>query len=510
MSSELEMNQWLEGARALRERLLSDHARPQYHFACPEDDGNPGDPNAAFYAEGRYHLMFLYHCCSDSFRYGHISSPDLLHWERHPDPLLPDELDGGIFSGGAFVDEDGTAYASYWALSPENSGRESGIRIAFSKDRENNYERWEKFDTDAVTATEFGVCTIKDDKGNPLHLAAADPSNIWKKDGFYYMQAGNLPLLNAYGRNPDSEKRYRGDSTDLFRSVDMKNWEYVHRFYERREDNLWTDESEDDMCPSFLPLPKSEKGGEKSDKHLQLFIAHNKGCQYYIGIYDEKNDRFIPEKHGRMSWVDNHYFAPEALMAPDGRQIMWAWIKENREKEAQRFGWSGVYGVPRSLWLNEEGELGIAPIEELKRLRCKEAEHIEGFRSSCCEIVLEADVREAERAGVSFYMSDDGEEYSRFYYDVAAGELVYEAYHPGSELERSVERAPFRLKTGETLKLDIFIDHSVVEVFANNRQAIGRRVYPVDKHCDYMSIYQSGKIKVISEKVWEIAPVNPY
>jgi beta-fructofuranosidase len=31
---------------------------------------------------------------------------------------------------------------------------------------------------------------------------------------------------------------------------------------------------------------------------------------------------------------------------------------------------------------------------------------------------------------------------------------------------------------GERLTLRVFVDKSVVEVFANNRQAIGRRVYP--------------------------------
>ena len=40
------------------------------------------------------------------------------------------------------------------------------------------------------------------------------------------------------------------------------------------------------------------------------------------------------------------------------------------------------------------------------------------------------------------------------------------------------ERAPFTLNDGEDLHLRVFIDKSVVEIFANDRQAIGRRVYP--------------------------------
>ena len=77
------------------------------------------------------------------------------------------------------------------------------------------------------------------------------------------------------------------------------------------------------MCPSFLPLPRSREGGPPSGKHLQLFISHNMGCQYYVGRYDTERQVFLPEGHGRMSWVDNTFFAPEALIDGNGRQIMW-------------------------------------------------------------------------------------------------------------------------------------------------------------------------------------------
>ena len=43
-----------------REKMLSDPYRPGYHFAIPEGDGRPGDSNGAFFADGRYHQMYLY------------------------------------------------------------------------------------------------------------------------------------------------------------------------------------------------------------------------------------------------------------------------------------------------------------------------------------------------------------------------------------------------------------------------------------------------------------------
>ena len=168
---------------------------------------------------------------------------------------------------------------------------------------------------------------------------------------------------------PEDSLNYQGDWLDLFVSEDLEKWDYLHRFYESKRE--WTSKTEDNMCPSFLPLPKSENGGEISDKHLLLFISHNLGCQYYIGDY--KQDRFFPENHGRMTWQDNAYFAPEALVDDKGRQIMWTWMFDGRPKSVKNdIGWTGTYGLPRSLWLGEDGTLRMNPIKELEQLRLNE------------------------------------------------------------------------------------------------------------------------------------------
>lgn len=81
------------------------------------------------------------------------------------------------------------------------------------------------------------------------------------------MQTGNLCVLNNYGRDEDSDPLYQGDWTDLFRSKDMKEWSFVHRFYmntQKGED--WPDKTEDDMCPSFLTLYDAKENGCITDK----------------------------------------------------------------------------------------------------------------------------------------------------------------------------------------------------------------------------------------------------
>ena len=42
-----------------------------------------------------------------------------------------------------------------------------------------------------------------------------------------------------------------------------------------------------------------------------------------------------------------------------------------------------------------------------------------------------------------------------------------------------MQRGPLELTAGEPLKIHIFVDRSVVEVFANNRQCLTKQIYPV-------------------------------
>lgn len=505
----------VQSTRLLREKLLDDPYRPGYHFCVPEDNGRPGDSNGCFYANGRYHLMYLYNRRGSGFCWGHISSKDLVHWRHHPDSIGPGGGDEGCFSGGGFLDDDGTAYLSYWMLRGAK-----GIGLARSSDR--HYDRWQKLDANPVIkSTEWGITETKDEDGNRVIYGSADPTNIWKKDGRYYILTGNLLVLNKYGRKPDSPGRFQGDHLYLFESDDLRDWTYKGEFYKRNP--AWTDASEDNMCPSFLPLPASPDGGPPSGKHLLLFISHNKGCQYYVGDYDRKNDRFIPNSHGRMTWVDNTYFAPEALVDGQGRQIMWAWLTDNPRSEAEK-GWSGVYGLPRSLWLGEDGTLRMRPVKELQTLRCQEKtwsnialaageeKRLDGVVGDSCELDIAVDSpAKAWRIGVKVRASADGEEETLLYYDTEAGQLVFDSTKSGIDGRRKVERAPLEPRRGEPLKLRVFVDKSVVEVYANDRQAICRRVYPGRGDSLGVVLYAAGgMVKFSRVRAWEMMPSNPY
>jgi len=517
----------VKAVREFRERLMADPYRPAYHFAFPDDNGRPGDPNGAFFANGQYHLMYLYNREGYGFSWGHVSSTDLLHWRHHPDAIIPGNGDEGCFSGGAFVDDDGSATLSYWML-----WGDKGIGLAKSTDP--GFNHWEKsVNNPVIKSAEWGITDLKDDSGKVFHVGSADPSNIWKKDGRYYMATGNLLVLRKYGSRgkglpanfdkpslPDDSLNYQGDRLYLFASDDLKNWKYQHELY--KSDRKWTSKNEDDMCPSFLPLPSSADGGKPGGKHLLLFISHNRGCQYYVGTY--KNDYFYPENHGRMTWKDNAYFAPEAMVDGKGRQIMWSWIFDDRpDSVIKNRGWTGTYGLPRTLWAGADGALKMRPVRELESLRLNESTLSNIKVASGSELrlgdpgkeLMELEVtipaNNALKYGVKLGISDDGREETVIYYDKSEKKLKFDTRKSGLSFGRKiVEEAPFELQEKEPLVLRIFVDKSIIEVFANDRQAIGRMVYPTLGGRGISLFSEGGDLMVKSVKSWELSPSNPY
>jgi len=518
----------IQSTRDFRERLLGDHYRPAFHFCEPEGAGSPGDPNGAFYYNGQYHLMYLYNREGRGFSWGHISSSDLLHWRHHPDAIGPGNGDEGCFSGGAFVDKNGKAVLSYWQLWGAR-----GIGLAENNDK--SFDKWTKSSSNPVIkSTDWGITVAKDKNNRDVIYGSADPSNIWFKDGQYYMLTGNLLVLRKYGSHgtglpandphgpglPADSVSFQGDHLYLFASKDLKQWEYLHEFY--KSDRRWTDKTEDNMCPSFLPLPSGPDGGTMSDKYLLLFISHNKGCQYYIGSY--RNDMFYPDNHGRMTWNDNAYFAPEALVDGKGRQIMWSWVFDDRPDSIKNYyGWTGSFGLPRSLWLGEDGTLRMRPVKELENLRQNEKvkrnftvkagsdSGLDDFGSELLELEITMLPGNSKKCGVMVCCSKDGREKTILYYDALKKKLMCDA--TGSSIgfgRKIVEGGPFELKPDEPLVLHVFVDRSIVEVFANDRQAVTRNIYPELRGTGVKLFSEGGDVKVLSVKAWEMTPANPY
>ena len=74
-----------------------------------------------------------------------------------------------------------------------------------------------------------------------------------------------------------------------------------------------------------------------------------------------------------------------------------------------------------------------------------------------------------------------------------------------------VQQAPLTLVPGEPLELRIFLDRSILEVFANKRQCVTQRIYPTRSDSLGVALFSAGgSSRITSVDVWDLAAANPW
>ncbi len=123
---------------------------------------------------------------------------------------------------------------------------------------------------------------------------------------------------------------------------------------------------------------------------------------------------------------------------------------------------------------------------------------------------------DARRVGVKVCCSPidvpAGAEETIVFYDAVERKLKVDTSRSSlGEGPKSVEGGPLDLGPGEALILRVFVDRSVVEVFANDRQAVMRRIYPTRADSVSVCLFSEGADVVIeSLRAWDMAPSNPW
>jgi len=501
--------EWVAAANKLREKLYNDPDRPTYHFMPREAWMN--DINGCIFWKGRYHIFYQYNpegAYWKLIQWGHASSVDLVHWVHHPvvmatDPDGPDR--GGVYSGGAFLTKEGVPAFIY-------HGRPDGTCIATAND--DMLIKWTKHPANPVIKVPR--------KGEPGYgkYIVYDPC-AWLYKGTYYALIGNRVAGGG-----------KGDTTYLFKSQDMVNWEFVCRFYESKRQ--WTHEHDDCAVPDFFPL---------ADKWMLLFTSHLSGTQYYLGTWEGRE--FNPESHGWMHWPGGLMGGPRTMLDDKGRRLFFDWIREVRGRQRERASaWSGVMTLPRIISLRTDGTLGIEPVPEIEVLRYNERsyENIQIGGLPCVladpggdtiEIALEIELRDATEFGITVRRAPEAVEQTTI--ACAPSEKTLKVVVEKSSLDESIkykyyrsggatrellprdkwyvkaQEAPFELADAENLKLRVFLDKSVIEVFANGRLCITQRIHPTRPDSKGLALFsRGGKVMVKSLKVWDMAPANSY
>lgn len=328
-----------------------------------------------------------------------------------------------------------------------------------------------------------------------------DPCAWQEGDTWYSLSGGKLEGVE--------------DTAFLCKSKDLVHWEYLHPFYVSELDKA---PESDCAVPDFFSL---------DDRYMLLFASHERGVQYYLGTHT--NNRFVPEHHGRMNFGDfgvesGHLCAGFTLLDGTNRRIFFGWIPEGRREAVQRAaGWAGVISLPRLLSLSDTGTLEIEPVPELKILRRNQRRltnipissdtclALEDIDEDCLEILATFEPGDAEALGVKVCCSPDEDEQTVIYYSPKDKCLALDAdlssVNP-DVVSRGLQQGPLELAADELLTLHIFVDRSIVEVFANNRQCVIKRIYPARRDSRGVQLFaEGGSAKLHSIDVWDMAAI---
>jgi sucrose-6-phosphate hydrolase SacC (GH32 family) len=473
-------------------RFADDFNRPKYHVLPAANWTN--ETHGLIFHDGKYHIfnqkngtnVFL-----GRINWGHYSSPDLVQWTEHQPALSPE--DGydrlGIWSGHVVKDDDGTPVIMYTG----GDGQEFGMCLAYPKDKD--LISWEKYEGNPVV------------KGPPAQYERVDFRDpyIWKERDTWYMIVG-------FGIDENGGRK-KG-TVLLYKSTDLKNWETL--------DPLFTGNPEIDDSGVFWEMPVFWKMGDKYI--LQVVPIPHQGTPA-VAIYwtgDFVNEKFVPDhKMPKKLEVINRMLSPSVTLDEEGRTIAMAIIPDLIPAELQlRQGWTHLYSIPR-VWNLINGEIHQTPHPALKELR----ENSEVFENQVIspganlaigkghqmEIVATINPNTSDRFGFLLGKNEDNGEQTELLFDLKEGQLIIDQTNSSKEalLGKRIERGVLDLKNNDPIKIQLFIDGSVIEGFINDQMAFTTRIFPKFENSNEVEVFaENGALMVGKLEVWSLRSSN--
>jgi beta-fructofuranosidase len=384
----------------------------------------------------------------------------MIHWKHEPIALTPTAGgpdSDGVFSGSAVLDK-GKVAVIYTGVAPPSSANDATLR-------------------DGVHTWRETQC---------LAVAQDDDLRIWRKDLEPVIAAPPAGLEVTGFRDPalwregdkwmlilGSGVRGKGGMILLYTSTDLRHWTYLHPLIEGSSSKTSSvnpvDTGEMWECPDFFPL---------GDKHVLLISTVGK-VRWKVGTY--AGHRFTPEKEGVVDW--GSYYAAKTMMDAAGRLIIWGWIPETRpDAELIAAGWAGVMSLPRVVSLTPQNELKTEAAPVVERIRGESLADINRTKTcSTCQHVLEALRIKDLAAEIEIEIELKADDVTlRLYSDSGDFVTISLSNKSGNrELRANKVTAPIPGPSGSLVRLHMFLDGSVLEIFANETVALTARVYQI-------------------------------
>lgn len=416
--------------------------RETYHFAPWKNWIN--DPNGLCWFQGYYHMF--YQCNPhgqewSNMYWGHAVSRDLVHWTHLPVVLGPQEevlaepetIKGGAFSGCAVAGEEEVVFYLTRHLGPLQDGEDTVEQQWMMKSRDMIHFTQEK-------------CVI----ASPPDGASFDfrDPKVLKIGDCWYMVLGSA--MQGQG------------AMLLYESKDGEHWEYVHPLLMEEQNQIRCFE-----CPDLMEL---------DGRYLAVgaFMEHHDSCgryqmsRYYIGNWQNRKLEKVRE-----GWFDfgSNCYAMQSF-EHQGRRISIGWISDFYGEHVKCP--DGAYGsmtIPRQLHIRND-KLYMTPVQEIAGLKGEVL--YQGSKENFTVPKIEgnayrAEIRFAENTFFTILLGKDEDRTISLVHDANGLRIVTKGVKS--------EGIEFRADVDEVRALEIYMDRRVVEIYVNEGEAVGTKVF---------------------------------
>jgi beta-fructofuranosidase len=421
--------------QAATPRAQADPSHPVFHITSPAQWMN--DPNGPVFYKGVYHLFYQLTPFSDESGvkyWGHVCSRDLVKWEHLPIAIAPsnDRGEDSAWSGCCTINGLGQPMIFYTSIGRGKSPFDQAAQWAALGDKD--LIHWQKPPGNPVLPESVNAGTKIYDWRDPFVFHAGKKT--------FLVTGGHL----ARDRQADVNI-YEAENAALTR------WKYRGPLFQ-------IPDAPTVECPNFFQL----------DGQWVLFVSPYGRVQYFIGDFDAATCRFTARTHGLVDYGSSFY-APNTMLVPDGRRLVWGWVNGFPPGH----GWNGCLSLPRQLSLSPDGQLRQIPAPQLAGLRGKKAAWRnvrlpaggETFRlPDTNTLEIRADISCKAGKNVTLEIKGGGD-------DPKPVVIRFD----GAQLTVLDATAPLQIPGDwKKLSLRIFIDRSVLEVFANETVCVTKTI----------------------------------
>ncbi len=468
--------------------------RPRFHGMPATAWTN--ESHGMVYADGRYHVFFQKNADGPymaRLHWGHISSKNLYDWQEEKIALAPGESYDmkGCWSGCVFTDDVLTG------------GKPNIIYTAVD---------YAKAVIAQATPDDDGLLNWTKSAGNPIINGRPDGLSDDFRDPYFFRDGDNAYIIVGSSKNGigtttlhrynSANSTWSNDGTTFFSgtsaSADGTFWE----------------------MPNITPMGD----GKWIFTTTPLNTSTGVHTLYWTGTINS-DGTFAPSstvgKNVELISKDGYGLLSPTIYQHDGKTIMLGIVPDKLSSEKNyELGWAHCYSLPREWSLNSNGELVQKPYSGLAEMRSSTAYERNNFELNGSESLSPVNGREAELLGVftvgnnpfGFKIFKNGSADATITYNPSTGMLTVDF----SRINRWANDTnsyngvyscslPEFQTAGSEFKLNVFIDHSVVDIFINDRWATSIRVFPTDTDANGIEVFSDGAVDVKQVNAWTLS-----